>query len=101
MSRIKAWLEKNNPGRVDQFMKDAPAAVKSIVSKIDDLRVTIPSLVLKNTELLSASTHILQRQLWRLVVRKVCKPLTLFPVGLRGCARTWSNPAAEPGSVAH
>lgn len=35
---IKAYLEKNKPGRVDQFMKDAPAAVKSIVSKIDDLR---------------------------------------------------------------
>lgn len=35
---IKTYLEQNNAGRVDQFMKDAPTAVKSIVSKLDDLR---------------------------------------------------------------
>lgn len=43
MTSIRAHLEQNHPDRVEKFVANSPAAVKMIVSDIDNFQVALRS----------------------------------------------------------
>lgn len=40
LNSIRAYLEKNNPDRVDEFVKNSPAAVKRVIADFSNFEVT-------------------------------------------------------------
>lgn len=60
MSSIKAHLAKTNPERVEKFMADAPAAVKTIMADIKNLQVAIESHLTHSLLSQSASCLVLK-----------------------------------------